>query len=475
MSGLLLVSHHQGQQSGLAASLASIVARRGGLWIGWNGRTDASGDIAARPLHYQSGKDGDRLSFALTLDEAHGFYQQYVHQGLWPVFHSRPDLAQFSDRARRAWLQVNSLFSEAIVRYALPDEAIWLQDYHLIPCLRQLRDAGLTQRIGFFLHQPFPPAQFFTAIPDWRMLADALLCSDLIGFQTVQDMLNFMTFLESEYRPERLSARRFRIKGRLVTVGVFPMGIDCEEVLWQQESNSSQALEAQCRESLPPNIILSSGHLDDSSGIPFRLAAMARLLEQHPDYAHRATLLQLADPDSGYSHRAGAIDHQLEALCGQLNGQHGALDWYPVRCLKQPFTRNELCGLYRAARVALVTPLSAGMSMMAKVWIAAQDPQNPGVLILSQYAGAAESLSGALIVNPYDADAMAAALHSALSMPLAERRSRHASMLMDVRRHDIHWWAAQFLQRLQAGEDEEHALTLLSQAPAAVRCRRVRY
>jgi trehalose 6-phosphate synthase len=448
MSSIILVTHNQHQSSTLAAIYDRILARRGGLWISWDGEKAAPASDSKRGLAFRHGSDYDTLSFPLTRSELEEGYHGYVHQGLWPVFHQRPDLAHFTTQSMTSYRELNEAYARAITEYAMPDDAIWIQDYHFIPVVKMLRDAGLTQRIGLFFHQPFPSGQMFEAIPDWRWLVESLLCCDVLGFQTVQDMNNFLLWIESEFRAERMGKTLFRIHGRLISTGVYPVGIDLDDVLALQESNSCQFMEQQCRERLPENTLLSGGHLDDSAGLPYRISAIEVLLRQHHQYAGNVMLLQLASSASGHAHRQQEISRDIENICGEVNGVHGMLNWCPVRYLNHHYRREELAGLYRASRVALVTPLMAGMSLMAKMYAALQDPANPGVLILSQFAGAAEHMDGALIVNPYDPDAIADAIHTALKLPLRERQNRHARLMKNIHLYDCHWWADRFLSQL---------------------------
>lgn len=460
MSGLILVSHNQSQSSTLASTYESVLRRRGGLWAKWDGEFESSASTPSHELHFNQGKDFDTLTFRLTRNEYEDGHEHYVHQGLWPIFHQRPDLARFSTASQIGYMKLNEAYAQAVSEYAMPDDDIWIQDYHLIPSIKMLRDAGLLNRVGFFFHQPFPAGQTFETIPNWRYLTDSLICADLIGFQTVQDMNNFTIWIESRFRCERLNPSTLRIQGHLVRVGVFPVGIDMDEARALTDCNSSHFMERQCKENLPENLILSGGHLDDSTGAPYRISAIEVLLRQHEHYHHKICMLQLASVQSGYQHRAKVLSRDLETRCGEMNGAHGELDWYPVSYLSCHYTHGELCGLYRATRVALVTPLIAGMSLMAKTFVAVQDTANPGVLVLSQFAGAAEQMQGAILVNPYDPDAIADAIHSALIMPLSVRRERHATLLKSLHLHDCHKWAESFINALQVrGEDLASPLT----------------
>ncbi len=458
MSGLMLVSHNQCQRSTLTAVYEGILSRQGGLWISWDGESTVIPHDASRPYAVQQAGEYDTVTFPYTPGELNEGYHNYIHKGLWPVFHQRPDMARFSTSGFQEYKNINKAYARAICENATPNDVIWIQDYHLLGCASYIREEGLTNSVGIFLHQPFPAGRMFETIPEWRWLTDSLLCCDLIGFQTVQDMNNFLVWLESEFRLEKLEAQSFRIHGRIIRVGVFPVGIDLDDVQCLRESNSCTYMEMQCRESLPENTVLSGGHLDESSGLPYRISTLEVLLRRHDCYQKNITLLQLAPPAAGHAHDASELGHALEALCGELNGVHGTMNWYPVNYLTHAYSREEQAGLYRASRVALVTPLMAGMSLMAKMYVALQDPKNPGVLILSQFAGAAEQMEGAIIVNPYDPDAMASAVHRALQMPLHERRSLHARLMKGLHMHNSHHWAESFLHMLNAEPAAPEAL-----------------
>ncbi|QXG56913.1 trehalose-6-phosphate synthase (plasmid) [Pantoea jilinensis] len=458
MSGLILVSHNQCQRSTLTAVYEGILSRQGGLWISWDGESKVIPSDASRPYLVQQAGQYETVTFSYTPGELNEGYHNYIHKGLWPVFHQRPDMARFSTNGYQEYKNINKAYARAICENATPDDVIWIQDYHLLGCASYIREEGLTNSVGIFLHQPFPAGRMFETIPEWRWFTDSLLCCDLIGFQTVQDMNNFLVWLESEFRLDRLEAQRFRINGRIIRVGVFPVGIDLDDVQCLRESNSCAYMEMQCRESLPENTVLSGGHLDESSGLPYRISTLEVLLRRHDCYQKNITLLQLAPPAAGHAHDASELGHALEALCGELNGVHGTMNWYPVNYLTHAYSREEQAGIYRASRVALVTPLMAGMSLMAKMYVALQDPKNPGVLILSQFAGAAEQMEGAIIVNPYDPDAMASAVHRALQMPLHERRSLHARLMKGLHMHNNHHWAGAFLSMLNAEPAAPQAL-----------------
>lgn len=458
MSGLILVSHNQSQRSTLTAVYEGILSRQGGLWISWDGESRVIPHDGVRSYSMEQVGKYETVTFPYTPGELNEGYHNYIHKGLWPVFHQRPDMARFSTSGYQEYKSINKAYARAVCENATPDDVIWIQDYHLLGCAAYLREEGLTNPVGIFLHQPFPAGRMFETIPEWRWFTDSLFCCDLIGFQTVQDMNNFLVWLESEFRLERLALQSFRIHGRIIRVGVFPVGIDLDDVQCLRDSNSCAYMEMQCRESLPENTVLSGGHLDESSGLPYRISTLEVLLRKHDCYQKNITLLHLAPPAAGHAHDASELGHALEALCGELNGVHGTMNWYPVNYLTHAYSREEQAGIYRASRVALVTPLMAGMSLMAKMYVALQDPKNPGVLILSQFAGAAEQMEGAIIVNPYDPDAMASAVHRALQMPLHERLSLHARLMKGLHMHNSHHWAASFLHLLNCAPAATEAL-----------------
>lgn len=330
MSGLILVSHNQCQRSTLTAIYDGILSRQGGVWISWDGESRVMPPDASRPYALQQMGQYETVTFPYTPGELNEGYHNYINKGLWPVFHQRPDMARFSASGYQEYKNINKAYARAICENAAPDDVIWIQDYHLLGCATYIREEGLTNLVGIFLHQPFPAGRMFETIPEWRWFTDSLLCCDLIGFQTVQDMNNFLVWLESEFRIERLEAQSFRVHGRIIRVGVFPVGIDLDDVQSLRDSNSCAYMEMQCRESLPENTVLSGGHLDESSGLPYRISTLEVLLRKHDCYQKNITLLQLAPPAAGHAHDASELGHALEALCGELNGVHGTMNWYPV-------------------------------------------------------------------------------------------------------------------------------------------------
>jgi trehalose 6-phosphate synthase len=382
-----------------------------------------------------------------------GYYLGYSNGVLWPVFHYRIDLARFDAGDIGAYRRVNQLFARKLMTLLLPDDIIWIHDYHLIPLAAELRAMGCTQRIGFFLHIPLPPQLVLAAIPQHEWLMRALFAYDLVGFQTEADLLHFSRYVQAEAGAEDLGQNRFRAFNRTVQAGAFPIGIDVDEFAALTHAKAATDMYGHMKHEYDRrNLLLGVERLDYSKGLPQRLRAFQTLLQKYPENLRSATLIQVASPSREDMGAYTDLLQELEGLCGAINGNFGELDWMPIRFMHRNVPRECLPGLYRAARVALVTPLRDGMNLVAKEFVAAQDPADPGVLVLSRFAGAAAQLKEALLVNPYDTDGTADTLQRALQMPLLERQSRHQKLLENIRTQDVHWWRRTFLQALdQAG------------------------
>jgi len=331
-----------------------------------------------------------------------------------------------------------------------PDDTIWVHDYHLIPLASELRALGCRQRIGFFLHIPLPPPLILAAIPGHEWLMRALFDYDLVGLQSESDMTHLRRYLTTEAGAETIADDTFGAFSRQLRARAFPIGIDVDDFDALARGDAAQRTLAMMREQYARrDLLVGVDRLDYSKGLPQRIRAFRKLLERHPDTRQRATLIQVAAPSREDVGAYGDIRRELEGLCGSINGDFGDLDWMPVRYIHRAVARQRLPGLYRASRVGLVTPLRDGMNLVAKEFVAAQDPADPGVLVLSRFAGAAERLTDAVLVNPYDTEGTADAIHSALVMPLDERCARHERLLAEVRRHDVHWWRKSFLDALK--------------------------
>jgi trehalose 6-phosphate synthase len=351
---------------------------------------------------------------------------------------------------------VNQLFARKLKPLLREDDIIWVQDYHLIPLAAELRALGCNQRIGFFLHIPLPPPLILAAIPGHDWLIRALFAYDLVGFQSQADHSHFRNYAETEAHAQNLGDGRWRAFNRTVQAGAFPIGIDVDEFTALTHAPEGREMYQRMRlEYSRRDLLVGVDRLDYSKGLPQRMRAFRDMLQRYPDTHNSATLIQIASPSREDVSAYNDILHELEGLCGSINGNFGELDWMPVRYMHRTVARTRLPGLYRASRVALVTPLRDGMNLVAKEFVVAQDPEDPGVLVLSRFAGAAEQLREALLVNPYDIEGTANAIHLALQMPLEERLSRHQALMTTIRRHDVHWWCDGFLDTLGKAQAEE--------------------
>jgi trehalose 6-phosphate synthase len=440
---------------GLAVALGDALSGTDSLWFGWSGR------IAKTSGHLQQRQIGLLRLATVDLDQADhdSYYLAHSNEALWPSFHSRLDLAKFDPAALAGYARVNKLFAQTLAPLLRPDDVIWVHDYHLIPLAEELRLLGCAQRIGFFLHIPLPPPSQMTAIPGHEALMRAMFAYDLVGLQTQSDVQHFTHYAIEEAKARTLatpaSGQRFAAFAREVSVRAFPIGIDVaafQQMLTQREAQETmQMLDQQYAHR---RLLIGVDRLDYSKGLPRRFRAFLELLDKYPENRMSATLIQIASPTREALHAYADIRHELERLAGAINGQYGELDWMPVRYLNRTFARKRLPGVYRKARVALVTPLRDGMNLVAKEYVAVQDGDDPGVLVLSRFAGAAETMVEALIVNPYDIPATARAIDQALHMPLAERRERHAALLAGITRDDALNWRESFLTALAAAPTE---------------------
>ena len=438
---------------GLAVALAEALHQSGGLWFGTSGQVverDAGGAPGEAALHVERAGDVTLATLDLARDDHDAYYLGYSNGVLWPVFHYRLDLADFDAGGIDGYRRVNRLFARRLMPLLRPDDVVWVHDYHLIPLAAELRAMGSKHRIGFFLHIPLPPPLILAAIPQHEWLMRSLFAYDLLGFQAESDVAHFARYVRNEARAEQRHDDVFHAFGRSVRARAFPIGIDVDEFESLLQGRDAQDTLATMREQYARRrLLVGVDRLDYSKGLPQRVRAFRRLLERHPENRMSATLIQVASPSREDVDAYADIRRELEGITGAINGEYGELDWMPVRYIHRTVARRRLPGLYRAARVGLVTPLRDGMNLVAKEYVAAQDAADPGVLVLSRFAGAAEQLGDdALLVNPYDTQATADVIQHALHMPLDERRARHARLLAQIRRHDVHEWHRSFLNAL---------------------------
>jgi len=458
MSRLVVVSNRVADPrkavaaGGLAVALGAALSATGGLWFGWSGTVVEGGAPGEGELHVQQAGSVTLATVDLCAEDHAGYYLGYSNGVLWPVFHYRLDLARFDAGFINAYRRVNQLFARKLMTELRPDDIIWVHDYHLIPLAAELRAMGCANRIGFFLHIPLPPQLVLAAIPQHEWLMRALFAYDLVGFQAEADLLHFSRYVQAEAGAVDLGEHRFRAFDRTLRAGAFPIGIDVDEFAALTHAKEGVDMYERMKEEYSRRkLLLGVERLDYSKGLPQRLRAFKTLLQKYPGNLGSATLIQIASPSREDMGTYTDLLQELESLCGAINGDFGELDWMPVRYIHRNVARRRLPGLYRVARVALVTPLRDGMNLVAKEFIAAQDPADPGVLVLSRFAGAAEQLKQALLVNPYDIDGTADTIQQALQMPLSERQQRHQKLLENIRTQDVHWWRKLFLDALSEG------------------------
>lgn len=438
---------------GLAVALWSTLRQSGGLWFGWNGKI--AEETGQSPLQI-SIKNVDNISMVtmpLTRNEYENYYTGYANNVLWPVFHSRVDIALFSPKYRNVYNQVNEKFARAIFPLINHEDIVWVHDYQLIPCGYELRKLGLRNKIGFFLHIPFPPAITIRTIPDQCELISSLLSYDLIGFQSKNDLSHFVNYIVAEFDATQTGSNLYLVSGKVVEIGVFPIGIDVTEISDSLKTDVCLKMIESCKQNFAGNFVLGVDRLDYIKGLPQRIHAIRNLLVRYPENRRQTTLLQIASPSRENVEAYDSLRKLMDSLSGELNGDFGDHNWSPVQYIHRNISRRELPGIYRASRVGLVTPLCDGMNLVAKEYIVAQDPADPGTLVLSIFTGAANQLTEAILVNPYDIDAVSEAIQIALNMPLEERKRRHSALLAKITSQDVHWWCAHFLSALCEDRD----------------------
>jgi trehalose 6-phosphate synthase len=424
---------------GLAVALKDAIAARETLWFGWSGKetkaADADRVAAAHPGPRRAG--GVRFAtIDLTHEQYLGFYVGHANSMLWPLFHGRVGQPVFRRQDMRIYDEVNELYARALAPLLKPDDTIWVQDYQLIPCGQALRQAGARNRIGFFLHIPFPPPFLFDTLPQGEALLRSFAGYDVIGLQTQDDADNLN--------------QCFARAGLKLRAECFPIGIDSKSFADAADRAEGSEEQTRLEESLGGRaLILGVDRLDYTKGLPERFRGFAQLLSRYPEHRTRVTFLQVAPVSRGDVAQYRTLKRELDGLAGRINGEFAEFDYVPLRYLNTAIARDTLAGFHRRAAVGLVTPLRDGMNLVAKEFVAAQDARSPGALVLSRFAGAASAMQGALLVNPYDPDEIADALNAALKLDVAERRARWVTMNEAVQKSTAAIWANSFLQRLE--------------------------
>ncbi|WP_374600520.1 trehalose-6-phosphate synthase [Brevundimonas sp.] len=460
MSRLIVVSNRvsapkdpsAGSAGGLAMALSAALKTYDGLWFGWSGET----------VEHFTGeaKIEDRAGVTVALVDLEAqdvgeYYNGYANKTLWPLFHHRVDLTAYERTYGEGYERTNARFAEVLAPLIQPDDIIWVHDYHMIPMARDLRRLGIRNRIGFFLHTPWPARQLLVTLPHHRRLVESMFDYDLIGFHTREWLDLFRDYVASEPSVDGklLPNDALEAFGKTVQTGVFPIGIDVEGFLDARNSAfGRRTYDRMAASSAFRSMMVGVDRLDYSKGLEERLLGYEQFLHDNADMRGQVFLLQVTPISRDDVDTYQDIRGRLDSLAGRVNGEYADMDWQPIRYINRTYRRDQLAGIYRAARVGLVTPLRDGMNLVAKEYVAAQNPDDPGVLVLSRFAGAAEQMGEALLVNPFSREEVADAIKRALTMPLEERRRKWQALMQVVRDTDVSVWRDDFVSTLRAIE-----------------------
>ncbi len=432
---------------GLAVALFDTLKETNGLWFGWSGAVTTNKNF--KPIV----KRDEGITYAivdLTKKDYENYYNGYCNEVLWPTFHYRLDLVDYSKLKFESYKGVNKSFSLMIKKLLKSEDLIWVHDYHFLFIAKELRKLKCTQKIGFFLHIPWPSKEILTALPDHRELVDALLEFDLIGFQTRKHVLTFIDYIISELGGSVEPDGSIFALGKKSKLKQFPISIDTNKIIKiAEETDNSPQVKRLIKSIKTDKLIVGVDRLDYSKGLELRFSAYNHLLTNHSEHIRSTTFLQIAPTSRGSVFQYKEIRKKLELSAGKINSAYGDFDWTPIRYLNKGFQQKSLMGFFRNSRIGLVTPLRDGMNLVAKEYIASQRASDPGVLILSRFAGAAEEFPDALIVNPHDPEGVADALNHALKMHKKERLRRWLSAFDQLQSFNISVWRTNYIEALQ--------------------------
>ncbi|MCF8480310.1 MAG: alpha,alpha-trehalose-phosphate synthase (UDP-forming) [Rhodospirillum sp.] len=453
MSRLVVVSNRvavpddqAARAGGLAVALREALQANGGIWFGWSGKTTSASAKEPRIIEHPP------VTYAvvdLARKDYNEYYNGFANRTLWPLFHYRMSLAEFHRENYAGYLRVNTLFAELLRPLLKTDDTVWIHDYHILPLGKELRRLGAENRMGIFLHTPFPALEVLLALPSHARLARSLCSYDIVGFQTENDRRSFKDYILHEARGEILDNDLVRAYGRTFMAKVYPIGIEKGVMAQAALMSSKTASHRRLKESLGGRkLMIGVDRLDYSKGLPERMEAYQHFLEKFPQHRNHVSFMQIAPLSRSEVPEYKAIRQQLESMSGNINGRYGDFDWTPLRYLTKNFQRTVLAGFFRQAQVGVVTPMRDGMNLVAKEYVASQNPQDPGTLVLSRFAGAARELEAALLVNPYDREDVADAMDRALSMSLDERKERWTEMMRIVDEQSLEAWRDSYLNDL---------------------------
>jgi len=449
---------------GLVSALVPILKDHGGTWIGSPGIAGLGDDGGTSRLSDEAGiqkllddshDDAYRyLPVHLTEEEQTNFYEGFSNEIIWPLFHDLQSRCRFFPRYWDFYQRVNRKFAEAAMSAAKADDIVWIQDYQLMLVASYLRKHRPKSKLAFFMHIPFPAPDIFEKLP-WRgAILEGLLEHDLVGLQTLRDERNFVACIRSFLPGAKVErsgdVRRVYYANHKTRVQSFPISIDFKQ--YSDAAQSAPVVEraAKIRAELRDvHIALGVDRLDYTKGIPERLRAFSCLLSDYPELRGKVALFQIVVPSRetivGYQNLMAEIERSVT----HINGEFGGTGWVPVHYLHRSIPKEELIALYKASNTALITPLKDGMNLVAKEYCASRSDSD-GVLVLSEFAGAAPELGkGAVLVNPYDEIGVAEALNRSIHMTREERRRRMSRLRAGIRRHDILHWRDNFFAALE--------------------------
>jgi trehalose 6-phosphate synthase len=432
---------------GLAIALEDAL-KSPSLWFGWSG--EIREEVQPQPMFQTSGP----LTLAtlhLSAREHALYYTGFANSCMFSLLCYRTDLMTFRQTEFQGYLAVCERFASTVVRLLQPEDLIWVHDNHLLSIGRILRGLAVGNPLGYFQHIPFPPHQIFEVLPCAKEIITDLMTYDVIGFQTERDRENFMGCSARFAEAKIISGEMLEFEGRHISVLAQPVGIECASFARVARRSADGEMAKRLKGSLDGRkLIIGAERLDYSKGLPLRFAAYANFLTQNPEFRKKVSMLEIAARTRETVEDYRLLKNTLDRLVGEINGQHADFDWVPIRYMTRGIARNQLAGLLRSSSVGLVTPLRDGFNLVAAEFVAAQDESDPGVLVISQFAGAAETLVDALVVNPYDIDAVAAAIRQALLMPLDERQDRWRKSMDVLQRNSAGAWSARFISALGA-------------------------
>lgn len=453
---------------GLVTAFVPILKKRGGLWVGWPG-TYLEEKVDLQKFIRENQPDPDYMlsPVEITLQEYEDYYKGFSNEVLWPLFHNLPSYCNFFPEYYDTYERVNQRFAQSVLEDVRENDFVWVQDYHLILVAEYLRDARVSNTLGFFLHIPFPPVETFLRLPCRHKIINALLAYDLVGFQTPGDRKNFLDAVKmlaegATISDETMQVANIRTNERICRAGVFPISIDFDEFSEEAKLPEVEKRLQRIRDEYRGKILfLGIDRLDYTKGIPERLRAYRRLLEDNPELIGKVVLFQVMVPSRGDIGKYAHFKDEIERLIGEINGRFSQLGWVPVQYRYRSLSRKQLLAYYQAAEIALVTPLKDGMNLVAKEYCTAHNDES-GVLILSEFAGSAYQLrEQAILVNPFDENSIATAMKKAIDLDPSEKRERMRKLRENIRHYDIYWWVDTFLQQavptLGNGKDERRS------------------